>query len=266
MSASADKRRQPPDGPVRVEHHQVVPEGAAGPSQLAVGRHGGRSLLDAGVKAVVGGERDDGGQIPRGFALGRHVDDVHDVTGARCRLGERLVGLLAGPRFAADGEGSAVALAEDDVVDHDFRLGAGQVVDQSGVYQARPRPAADDRLQVPDAGVVDGHQDDVPAGGRGIDRLLHPPVVGLQLHGVHEGNESREGGEKGRGRTEHDAEEQLAHGVQKGSTKDPAPWARALLAADGPGPRDCRRPARPSGRPRLFGAVGARVGARVVDK
>ena len=76
---------------------------------------------------------------------------------------QRRIRLLAGPLGVADHELADVALRKQHVVANHLRAGRGEVVDHGGVHQARPRPAADQRLHPADALVVDGDQRHGPA-------------------------------------------------------------------------------------------------------
>ena len=177
LARPADERHRATHRAVRILHDEVVRERAAGLRQVAERRRHDRTALDPVVEAEGLRHRELG--LRRAAGLGRHVHDVHDVAGARGRFDQRAVRLLAGPRLVADRDRPAVGLAEDDVVDDDLRRPPREVVDQRRVDHARPGPAADQRLEVPDAGLVDRDEDDVAARGRGVGGRLDPPVVGL---------------------------------------------------------------------------------------
>ncbi len=79
---------------------------------------------------------------------------------------------------------AAVGLEEADVVGDDRGRAARQVVDQAAVEEARPRPAAGDRLEGPQRLLVDLDDGDPCRGAGGRDRPPHPQVVERPLEGL----------------------------------------------------------------------------------
>ena len=91
----------------------------------------------------------------------RRLGHVDDIAGPLGGLHQRLVRLLARPLGLAHHELRPIGLGEQHVVEHGLGAACRQVVDERGVHQPRPGPAADQRLHPLDAVIVDVDEDDV---------------------------------------------------------------------------------------------------------
>ena len=181
--AHAHERSRAAHGTVRVVDREVVPHRRRGVGQFVVGQDD----AGPGFERRVGRERLAGPQ-PFGAPAAhlrrfvcRDVGDEHHVAGARRRCRQRAIGLGPAPVRVADAEGPLLPLGEQHVVHDDPGWGAGQVVDERRMHQARPWPPAHLRLEAPDAAVVDAHQHDVAARRQGVGRQAHAVVVRLEL-------------------------------------------------------------------------------------
>jgi len=151
--------------------------------QLVVGEDHARPRLErrVGRKRLACAKDVNAVRAHEGRLVGGHVGREHDVARARRRRRQREVRFGPGPSRAVDLERPLLPLGEQDVVDDDLRRPARQVVEQVRVDHARPGPAADLRLEAPDAAVVDSHEHDIAARRRRVGRHPHAQVVGLQL-------------------------------------------------------------------------------------
>ncbi len=190
-------------------------EGPAGLRQFRERRGRNRARLDPVVEPI---RRRLQRFLRRTARLRGDVHNVDDVAGLRGSFRQRPVRLLAGPCLCPDRERPPVALGENHVVHDHLRRDARQIVEQRRVDHPRPRPAPDQRLQVPHARLVDRHENDVLAGRGRVGGPLDPPVVGLALECVDEWDESEERRRGGGGETDGRADEDLAHCAEKGST------------------------------------------------
>ena len=113
------------------------------------------------------------------------VGKQDDVPRLRHRVDERLVRIGAADPLAAHLEAvAAVVLEEQHVVDDEAGRPAREEVDDQAVDDARPGPAAGERLHLAQRLLVDlDHRDLRRRVGR-VDGLAHPQVVERPLDGA----------------------------------------------------------------------------------
>jgi hypothetical protein len=215
MVARADERRHPPRAAVWIERQVVMAQAGCRVRQRLKRRDDERALVNRRPQAVP--------RAPAAPLCGRvcliavdgplvnGIGQQHHRTRRADGFHQRRIRLLRRNGRLADLRAERPVQFEEGEVDGDrFGRRALQVVDEGGIHDARPRPAAQVRREIADGRVVEFDEDDVGVDRGGIRGPADAPVVGPELRRIENARPRQQEHESCGAETERDACEELS--------------------------------------------------------